>query len=52
MMGLEDPTYYLGWWILFIAIASYNALCFTIVYSIYLPKINPVFMFSFLILYS
>ena len=52
MMGLEDPTYYLGWFILFFAISCYNALCFTIVYSIFLDNINPIMIFFFLILYG
>jgi len=52
MMGLEDPTYYLGWFILFSMIAIYNALIFTITYAIYLDKINPVLMFLFLLMYG
>lgn len=52
MMGLEDTTYYLGWFILFLIIATYNALVFTIIVSIYFDKINPFIMFSFLMLYS
>lgn len=52
MMGLEDPTYYLGWFLLFLVIASYDAAVLTAILSTQFKNINPVLMFFFLVLYS
>lgn len=53
MMGLQDGTYYAGWFILFSGFAIWNALAGTIIFcSTILQNINPIFVFLFLILYG
>lgn len=53
MMGLEDGTYYCGWFLLFTFFSVYNALCGTVIFCLTVfSNINPLFVFLFLVLYS
>jgi high-affinity Fe2+/Pb2+ permease len=53
MMGLQDGTYYLGWFLLFTFFAVYNSLVGTIMlHTTVFQNINPLLLFLFLILYA
>jgi hypothetical protein len=53
MMGLQDGTYYAGWFILFAIFAVWNSLCGTIIFHATLMQhINPLLIFLFLFLYG
>ena len=46
IMGLQDGTYYLGWFILFIVFAMYNSTVATIVFKLsYLSRVNVILIF-------
>lgn len=53
MMGLQDGTYYTGWFLLYTFFAVYNSLVGTVIFgTTVLGNINPVMIFLFLFLYG
>lgn len=53
MMGLQDGTYYCGWFLLFTGFSVWSALTGTLIYcSTVFSNINGLFVFLFLVLYS
>lgn len=53
MMGLQDGTYYAGWFILFTIFNFWNAFTGTVIFKLtLLSNISPLFLFLFLFLYG
>jgi hypothetical protein len=53
MMGLQDGTYYTGWFVLYTFFCFYNSIIGTLIFSFtVLSNINPILIFSFLFLYG
>lgn len=53
IMGLQDGTYYLGWFLLFFVFAFYNSAIATIIYCWrYFSRINFLLVFLTILIYS